>query len=51
LILKIYKLGRMWLLEKQSSTDEEHDGSQQEPHQPAPVTAACVANRADGGML
>jgi hypothetical protein len=41
----------MQLLQKQSSTDEEHDGSQQEPHQPAPVTAVCVANRADGGML
>jgi hypothetical protein len=42
----------MRLLEKQSSTDEENDGSQQEPHQPAPViTAVCVANRADGGML
>jgi len=41
----------MWLLEKQSSTDEEHDGSQQEPHQPDPVTAVCGANRANGGML
>jgi len=41
----------MWLLEKQSSTDQEHDGSQQEPHQPDPVTGVCVANRADGGML
>jgi hypothetical protein len=41
----------MWLLEKQSSTDEEHDGSQQETHQPALVTAVCVANCADGGML
>jgi hypothetical protein len=41
----------MWLYEKQSPVDEEYDGNHKKPHQPVLVTAICVANCANGGML